>query len=61
MSNKDKSSPNMEIERKFIPKKLPDHLDQYPFHDIEQGMKRVLVQMIRQFFGDEFAFNLHVW
>ena len=37
MSNKDKSSPNMEIERKFIPKKLPDHLDQYPFHDIEQG------------------------
>lgn len=27
----------MEIERKFIPKQLPDNLDQYPFHDIEQG------------------------
>lgn len=27
----------MEIERKFIPRKLPEHLEQYPFHDIEQG------------------------
>lgn len=27
----------MEIERKFIPKQLPDHLEQYPYHEIEQG------------------------
>ncbi len=27
----------MEIERKFIPKKLPDNLEQYPYHEIEQG------------------------
>ena len=27
----------MEIERKFIPKQLPDNLEQYPFHIIEQG------------------------
>lgn len=27
----------MEIERKFIPKKLPDHLEDYPCHEIEQG------------------------
>ncbi len=27
----------MEIERKFIPKKLPDNLEQYPSHLIEQG------------------------
>ena len=27
----------MEIERKFIPKQLPQHLEQFPFHDIEQG------------------------
>ena len=27
----------MEIERKFTVKKLPDHLEQYPFHHIEQG------------------------
>lgn len=27
----------MEIERKFIPIKLPDNLEQYPCHDIEQG------------------------
>ena len=30
-------TPNMEIERKFIPKRLPDHLEQYPSHEIEQG------------------------
>lgn len=27
----------MEIERKFIPKQLPQNLDQYPYHEIEQG------------------------
>lgn len=27
----------MEIERKFIPKYLPENLEQYPSHDIEQG------------------------
>lgn len=27
----------MEIERKFIPKRLPKNLHQYPFHEIEQG------------------------
>lgn len=27
----------MEIERKFIPKQLPDHLEQYPYREIEQG------------------------
>lgn len=27
----------MEIERKFIPKQLPDNLEQYPYHEIEQG------------------------
>ena len=27
----------IEIERKFIPKHLPDNLEQYPFHIIEQG------------------------
>ncbi|MCI5995790.1 MAG: CYTH domain-containing protein [Blautia sp.] len=27
----------MEIERKFLIKRLPDHLEQYPFHLIEQG------------------------
>ncbi len=27
----------MEIERKFIPKQLPDRLEQYPYHEIEQG------------------------
>lgn len=27
----------MEIERKFIPKQLPDNLDQYPYLEIEQG------------------------
>ncbi len=27
----------MEIERKFIPKKIPDNLAQYPYHEIEQG------------------------
>lgn len=27
----------MEIERKFIPKRLPEHLEQYAFHEIEQG------------------------
>lgn len=27
----------MEIERKFIPKQLPDCLEQYPYHEIEQG------------------------
>ena len=37
MPNTDKSSPNMEIERKFIPKQLPGDLEQYPFHEIEQG------------------------
>ena len=26
-----------EIERKFLPKHLPEHLEQYPFHEIEQG------------------------
>lgn len=28
---------HMEIERKFIPKQLPAHLEQYPYHEIEQG------------------------
>lgn len=28
---------HMEIERKFIPKQLPDSLEQYPCHEIEQG------------------------
>lgn len=37
MPNTTNSMPNMEIERKFIPKRLPDHLEQYPFHEIEQG------------------------
>ena len=27
----------MEIERKFIPKYLPDHLEDYSYHEIEQG------------------------
>ena len=27
----------MEIERKFIPRRLPEHLEQYPFQEIEQG------------------------
>lgn len=27
----------MEIERKFLIKKIPDHLEQYSFHTIEQG------------------------
>ncbi len=27
----------MEIERKFLIKQLPEHLDSYPFHHIEQG------------------------
>ncbi len=27
----------MEIERKFILKQIPENLEQYPFHDIEQG------------------------
>lgn len=27
----------MEIERKFLPKTLPEHLEQYAFHRIEQG------------------------
>ena len=27
----------MEIERKFLVKKLPEHLEQYPFQEIEQG------------------------
>ena len=27
----------MEIERKFTIKQLPDNLDSYPFHHIEQG------------------------
>ena len=27
----------MEIERKFLVKKLPDNLDSYSYHDIEQG------------------------
>lgn len=27
----------MEIERKFLIKSLPDNLDSYPFHQIEQG------------------------
>ncbi len=27
----------MEIERKFLLKSLPDHLDSFPFHTIEQG------------------------
>ncbi len=27
----------MEIERKFLPKSLPDNLSEYPFHQIEQG------------------------
>ncbi len=27
----------MEIERKFLLKNLPDNLDSYPFHQIEQG------------------------
>ncbi len=27
----------MEIERKFLIKSLPQHLDSYPFHQIEQG------------------------
>lgn len=27
----------MEIERKFIPKYLPERLMQYPYHEIEQG------------------------
>ena len=31
------SGPGIEIERKFIPKYLPDNLEQYPFHEIEQG------------------------
>ena len=28
---------NMEIERKFIPKRIPEHLEQYTYHEIEQG------------------------
>lgn len=28
---------HMEIERKFIPKWLPEHLEQYAYHEIEQG------------------------
>lgn len=28
---------SMEIERKFLIKHLPEHLEQYPFHLIEQG------------------------
>ncbi len=28
---------HMEIERKFIPKQLPENLEQYPCHKIEQG------------------------
>ncbi len=27
----------MEIERKFLMKELPDHLESYPSHQIEQG------------------------
>ena len=27
----------MEIERKYLPDKLPEHLEQYPFHEIEQA------------------------
>ena len=27
----------MEIERKFLISKLPENLDDYPFHQIEQG------------------------
>ena len=27
----------MEIERKYLQHQLPDHLEQYPFHKIEQG------------------------
>ena len=27
----------MEIERKFIPNRLPENLQQYPYHEIEQG------------------------
>ncbi|KAI4445986.1 hypothetical protein C823_000503 [Eubacterium plexicaudatum ASF492] len=28
---------HMEIERKFVPKWLPNNLEQYPYHEIEQG------------------------
>ena len=27
----------MEIERKFLPKELPEHLEDYEMHRIEQG------------------------
>ena len=27
----------MEIERKFLVRQLPENLEQYPFHQIEQG------------------------
>ena len=38
MSKTDHSdAANMEIERKFIPKWLPEHLEQYTYHEIEQG------------------------
>ncbi len=34
---KQASPAHMEIERKFIPKHLPDNLEQYPCHEIEQA------------------------
>lgn len=32
-----KDAAHMEIERKFIPRQLPGHLEQYACHEIEQG------------------------
>lgn len=38
MSETERTKPvHMEIERKFIPKTLPESLEQYPYHEIEQG------------------------
>ncbi len=33
----EKENMHMEIERKFIPRQLPENLEQYPRHEIEQG------------------------
>lgn len=37
MNNEERQSQNKEIERKFTIKALPEDIDNYPFHIIEQG------------------------
>lgn len=37
MNSQDTKSQNKEIERKFIVKELPENIESYPFHIIEQG------------------------